>query len=141
MLSQNLGDHTVVSNLSVSGSASAFNSSNLIAVASVKGTNTLIWKAANYGDTAMDITIRATGGLAFMVAGRATVITLTSTEGKDAANSFDAPDHVSPVTTSIAVAATGMELSDSVAMPPWSVVVVRIPMDMDMDMDMAGTNE
>lgn len=116
MLSQNLGDYSVESTVSDDGV-----DGSRMASASIKD-DTLIWKAANYGDQAVDAVL-ALDGLKLKAGTKATVTTLTSDQGKDATNSFDGPDNVHPVTTEADVLApSGL----SVPMPAWSVVVVRV---------------
>jgi alpha-L-arabinofuranosidase len=116
MLSQNLGDYTVKSTLSDVGI-----DGSRMASASIKG-NTLIWKAANYCDQAVDVML-VLKGLKLKTGSHATVTTLTSAQGKDAMNSFDEPSNVHPVTVDSSVV---MPSELSVPMPEWSVVVVRV---------------
>ena len=150
MFSQALGDYVVTSSLTDAGARAA---GSRKAVASVKG-GTLIWKATNYvglsaahivesvwllrcacilllttlttrgrqGDAAVEVVLEKAGR---RLQGAASVLTLTSADGKDAENSIDAPEHVVPVASSASVGSDGRL---RVEMPAWSVMVVRVPL-------------
>ena len=147
MFSQALGDYVVTSSLTDAGARAA---GSRKAVASVKG-GTLIWKATNYvglsaahivesvwllccggilllttrgrqGDAAVEVVLEKAGR---RLQGAASVLTLTSADGKDAENSIDAPEHVVPVASSASVGKDGLL---RVEMPAWSVMVVRVPL-------------
>ena len=147
MFSQALGDYVVTSSLEDAGARAA---GSRKAVASVKG-DILIWKATNYvglsaahivesvwllrcaralvlttrgrqGDAAVEVVLEKAGR---RLQGAASVLTLTSADGKDAENSIDAPEHVVPVASSASVGSDGRL---RVEMPAWSVMVVRVPL-------------